>query len=314
MIMEQKTDIAIVIPTSRPLVLHRALASLSSQTDKGFKVYVLSWKKDERTGEIVSDFEDSLDIRYFSFDDATPSSLSALQKKGLTLLGDEDFVMFLSDDNELTPKCIRRFRKVAKRDCNKNVYHYNINVIDMANKLISKGKRFPRVIKVDKLFKKVFYKDYPAPLSSFIFRRSVLQERFVTLEEANRSDLATIFACAKEEGIRTIPFSRVLWRRHSAALASNPATAKSVALDKVEFLRWSEDFFQNDDEYPVSPSDRIRLYARSCAALYPDYTKEEIKEKYMQFKVFTSAIRKMKGSSALRSALGDKTGELKGNE
>lgn len=75
--------------------------------------------------------------------------------------------MFLSDDNELTPKCIKRFRKVAKRDHNKNVYHYNINVIDMANKLISKGKRFPRVIKVDKLFKKVFYKDYPAPLSSF---------------------------------------------------------------------------------------------------------------------------------------------------
>ena len=79
--MEQKTDIAIVIPTSRPLVLHRALASLSSQTDKGFRVYVISWKKDERTTEIVSDFEDSLDIRYFSFDDATPSSLSALQKK-----------------------------------------------------------------------------------------------------------------------------------------------------------------------------------------------------------------------------------------
>ena len=108
--MEQNTDIAIVIPTSRPLVLHRALASLSSQTDKGFRVYVISWKKDERTTEIVSDFEDSLDIRYFSFDDATPSSLSALQKMGLSLLGDEDFVMFLSDDNELTPKCIKRFR------------------------------------------------------------------------------------------------------------------------------------------------------------------------------------------------------------
>lgn len=314
MIMEQKKDIAIVIPTSRPLVLHRALASLSAQVDKGFRVYVISWKADGRTSEIVSDFDDRLDIRYHSFDDTPQGSLSALLKQSFSLLGDEVFVMFLSDDNELTPKCIKRFRKVAKKDYNKNVYHYNINVIDMTNKLISKGKRYPRVIKIEKLFKKVFYKNYPASMSSFIFRKSVLLERFVELEGANRSDLATVFACAKEEGVRTVPFSRVLWRRHPAALAANPATAISVALDRVAFLRWSEDFFPTDDDYPVSPSDRIRLFARSCAALYPDYTKDEIKEKYMQFKVFSSAIRKMKGNSALRSALGDKTGELKGNE
>lgn len=313
MIMEQKTDIAILIPTSRPVVLHRALSSLAAQTDKGFRVYVLSWKKDGRTAEIISDFEDILQIRYLSFDDAPQGPLSSLQKRGLSQLGDESFVMFLSDDNELTPKCIKRFRKTAKRDNNKNVYHYNINVIDTTNKLISKGKRYPRVIKVEKLFKKIFYKDYQASMSSFVFRRSVLEERFVELEGANRSDLATIFSCAKEDGIRTVPFSRVLWRRHSASLAINPATAKRVAYDKVVFLRWSEEFFPSEDDYPVSPSDRIRLYAKSCAALYPDYTKEEIKEKYMQFKVFSSALRKMKGSSALRSAIGEKTGELKGN-
>ena len=87
-----------------------------------------------------------------------------------------------------------------------------------------------------------------------------------------------------------------------ATPSSNPAVQEEAIRARINLLRWTESFF-GDDDYPLSVGDQLELFASEVAKLYPNYTAEELKEMMNSFQVSQGAVRKLRASSALNSAL-----------
>ena len=140
---------------------------------------------------------------------------------------------------------------------------------------------------------------YAAPISSFVFRAKALRDAFEADSEAAGMGDAVILAAAKNTGIRTARFERIGYT------APVPTTDLSVQEKEVRsrlaFFRWSERYF--GEEYPLGVSDRLALFAGELARLYPSFSPDELKEDLNTFACVNGPIRRMKASSALKSAL-----------
>ena len=306
--MAQDRNIAFIIPAYRATDLHRTLQSLAMQTDRGFSVYLADDAVPGDLSALCAEFEDALDIRHTRFEDSLGGiSRSKHLSRALALAGGETFVCFLGDGAELTPKCVRRLRKTIENHPEYNVYHWNTEILDAAGNPDGKVFRYGASIRADKLFRRLFLKGWPAPLSSFVFRRETLLTAGIFDAECYSTDFQNIFACAGEKGVRTVWLSRI---RRRVPTVPDPALAERETLSLLAFFRWSETFF--GEEYPISTGDRLDLFAETAARLFPTYTAEEVKERYMAFEVCQGPIRKLRASSAIRAALKERNRELKG--
>lgn len=311
--MENKTaDLAILIPSARITWLPKTLRSLAFQSDRRFRVYVADDSSGEDIAGIVSEFEDSLDIRCKTF---TPNlggtSLALHIDRALDMLREETLVLVLSDDNELSKFAVGRILKTVSRHPDFDVYHLNTEIIDAKGNVVETPKGFARKERNDRLFKDLFFKGAVAPLSSFVFRRNVFTSKLLLDETLLRTDLQTIFAASAEKGIRTVSRARLRWRRHDQSMSSTPALRRKLVFSVLGFFKWSETFF--GDDYPISAGERMELFAKFAARLVPESKPEDIRDLYMQFAVFNGPIRRMKGASIIKRAIRDREEYLKDN-
>lgn len=307
--MEKIPDIAIVIPAFDAVNLHKTLESIVLQADSGVRVYVADDASPADIASIVADFEPRLDIRHHRFEENMgQKSMLRHLRRCIDLVG-EEWTVVLSDDNELAPKALRRLRRAMGKRKEFDVYHWDTDIIDTDGNLVRKTRRYPRKTTSGKLFKDIYLNDAVAPLSSFVFRTVVLKEKYVEDAEAWRMDLATILSCAAMSGIRTVWRGTVLWREKAAGTSMRIDMDEKVALSSVRLFRWSEFFF--GENYPLGTSDRLYFYAEALAALYPTYTKEELKEMMGEFGFVSGTVRKMRASSALKSAIKDREAALR---
>ena len=306
--MASERNIAFLIPAYRAKDLHKTLHSLAVQTDRDFTVYLADDAVPEDLSALPAEFEDAFDIRYTRFEERLGDvSRSKHLSRALSLARGETFVCFLEEDAELTPDCVKRMRRTIARHPEHDVYHWNVETLDATGAPSGKVLRYGASLRTDKLFRKLFMKGYPAPLSSFVFRRETLLSKGVFDGESYRTDLQNIFACAGEKGVRTVRRARI--RRRDAG-APDPAVAARETLSQLAFFRWSESFFS--DDYPISVGDRLDLFAETAARLYPTYTADEVKARFMDFDVCRGTLRKLKASGALRYAMKERNNELKG--
>ena len=311
--MDNKTaDLAILIPTARITWLHKTLRSLAFQSDRKFRVYVADDASGEDIAGVVAEFEDALDIRCQTFSpNVGGSSLSLQIERALDMLRDETFILVLSDDNELSKFAVGRLHRTIARHPDFDVYHWNTEIIDGKGSVLESPKGFARKEMNDRLFRDIFFKGAVAPLSSFVFRKSVFVSKLLLDENLLRTDLQTIFSASAEKGIRTVSRAKLRWRRHEQAMSSNPALRRKLIFSMLGFFKWSETFF--GDTYPVPTGERMELFAKYAARLLPESKPEDIRELYMEFAVFNGPIRKMKGSSIIKRALRDREEYLKDN-
>lgn len=308
--MAADPNIAFLIPAYRAANLRKTLHSLALQTDRSFTVYLADDAVPEDISNLPAEFEDAFDIRYTRFEERLGDvSRSKHLSRALSLARGETFVCFLEEDAELTPDCVKRLRRTVARHPEYDVYHWNVENLDAAGAPSAKVLRYGASLRTDKLFRKLFMKGYPAPLSSFVFRREALLSKGVFDGESYRTDLQNIFTCAGEKGVRTVRWARI---RRRAGGAPDPAVAERETLSRLGFFHWSESFFGED--YPLSVGDRLDLFAETAAALYPTYTADEVKARFMAFDVCRGTLRKLKASSALRYAMKERTRELKGTD
>ena len=300
--MEQK-DLAIVILAYRGALLHRALSSLQIQKDKHFRVYVCDDASPEDIALSLNDFEDSLDIVYTRFEENFGiRRQGAHLERCLSLVRDETLVCFFSDDNELTRDAVQRIRKAAKRHPEINVFHLNTAFIDASSVRTGEGKRYCRKMKPAPLFRRIFCKEAPASLSSFFFRKEALGKAMFQIRDVSRSPLTLVFSAMGTDGVLLTPCrARLLKRPHASEYASNPATTLEKALQLQSFFGWSEYFFEG--KYPLSPRDRVELFARHAASMYPARTEEEILAKFLGFRVFEREFGKGRGKRILHRSL-----------
>ena len=259
--------IAIVLPKAD----EKLLAALSFQKCKDFKVYVT-------TGEVAED--DPLDVHHGSW--------SQVQ---------EEVVCILEQGAVPAPDFVGRIVKAVRRHPDFNVYHVNLNG----------EKAFPRKTKNKKLFKLAVLEEVPAPLSSFIFRSTVLRDRAVLKADGTLATLATVFACSVDSPVRNVWRGRLDW--YGPNPLTDPMQKDLKVQRKLELLRWTEDFF-GDDDYPLSVGDQLDLFASEVVKLYPSYSEEDLKEIMGGFQVSQGTVRKMRAMSALKAALKQRGLEL----
>ena len=295
--------LAIIIPAYRAAHLGDTLRSLAAQTDHSFRVYVGDDASPEDLRSVVAPWEEALGLSYRRFEDNLGgASLFAQHRRCMDLAGPEEWVCFLSDDNALSPRAVARIRKAILRHGETDLFHWNADIIDGKGEKTGRFKRFPRRMDVRALFRKFYCKGEAAPLSSFVFRRSVLEAAMGEGEEdAYRRDGMLVLRAAEQHGVRTVCRARLLWRSHPASLSGNPATDERIILSDLAFLRWSEGFF--GDRNPLSERKRLRLMARRAVQLYPSYSFEEIKGIFLRSALFAEGRNVRRGTRMLKAEI-----------
>lgn len=185
---------------------------------------------------------------------------------------------------------VRRVLRTVRRHPEFSVYHVNR----------PGTKAWPRKISAVKLFRQFVLEGLQAPLSSFVFRTEAFREKAVFLADGTLDTMATVLSCAKEQPVRNV------W--HQTLQYTPPVAEPGLAAEekrirrRLEFLRWSELFFGEED-YPLSIGTRLDVFASEVAKFYPARPMDELKEEMAVFQVSQGTLRKMRAASALKSAV-----------
>lgn len=262
--------IAVIIPQGDD----KLFGALLFQKFKDFKVYV---REDD---PVAPDYESRLNL-----------------VKGNLARVEEPLVCIWEKGAEPDKDYLRRVERAARKHPDFDVWHVNL----------AEGKRFPRKTRADKFFLLTVSENVPAPLSSFVFRTEVLREKAVFTAGNTLDVLATVLACAKARPVRNVWHQTLAWT--APALLKDPVSLEKRARERIDFLRWTETFF-GEEEYPLGTGDRLALCAAAVAQLYPSYSDEVLKAEMDSFQVSQGAIRKMRASKALKSAIKKREQEL----
>lgn len=210
---------------------------------------------------------------------------------------EEPLVCVLEEGALPDPKFVGRILRTAGRHPDFDVYHVNV----------TGEKAFPRKADAKKVFALTIAGNVAAPLSSFIFRSEKLREKAVFQADGKLQPLPSVLNCACVRPVRNVWCLELAWS--PAAPPTDPAAEEKAIRDRIELFRWTESFF-GDDDYPLSVGNQLELFAAAVAGLYPSYTDEELKELMESFQVSQGAIRKIRASSALKSALKERERQL----
>lgn len=250
----------------------RLLAALLLQSCKDFKLYVPSADMLENESRLPF----------------TQGGLNQVE---------EPFVCCLDTDSLPDKDFVRRILRTTRRHPDFDVYHVNL----------AQGPDYPRKIKAAKLFRLVVQQGLPAPLPTFIFRTPRLKERAVFRADHSLDPLPSVLSAASVRPVRNVWRQRLEWT--APVVSKDPVEEERQIRQMLDLYRWSETFFGEDD-YPLDTGDRLELFAREVAKLYPSYDPDGLKEIMGGFQAAQGTIRKVRASAALKSALKDRQKEL----
>ena len=311
------TDLAVVIPAYKGKYFGETLESLARQSDVDFNVYIGDDCSPEPLAEIVARFNDRLHIRYVRFEENLGGrDLVAQWNRCLALAGREEFVCIFSDDDVMTPDCIRSFRQTVQDYPGHDVYHWDIEIVDTRLAPLRKTAPWDDFVSSADFYADLYMGRIDARMPEFIFRKKALEENgFVQFDLAFRTDNATVMEVASCRGIRNIGgVDRILWRDSgenvSSFLSGEYVERRSMAT--IDFFNWTEDFFRNVP-YPL-PRKRYRtLLCRNLAWLAVSWPSVKIYGQLGRYEYFRNAdlLHKLKYVLRLRHDIHKKKIELK---
>ncbi|WP_287676938.1 glycosyltransferase [Bacteroides sp.] len=283
--------LAVIIPAYKCEFLGETLTSLSEQTDKRFNVYIGDDASPFNLYPIIKEFETRLSIKYnFFSENLGGKNLVAQWNRCFELINDEEYFIMFSDDDVMSSNCIENFYKTIELNDNYDVYHFNINIIDKDSKIINKCPDFPDVLSSLGFLRKLYCNEIDARMPEFVFRTEHFKQvgGFIDFDLAYRTDNATVIACAKKNGIYTIPNSKILWRESGINASSsknlNPIVLYKKCKSTIEFLNWIDTSLKNDNiKWPLSLSKRRKIIMNELLPVY----------KAMGMKVSINLLRKL---------------------
>ena len=252
----------------------KLFSALLFQKNKDFKVYVPA-------GDLIADaYEGRLPVAHGGLNDVQ-----------------EPFVWMLEPGALPDKNFLGRVQRTIGRHPEFDVYHTNI----------VNSETLPRIAKGEKLFRKLVMEKIPAPLSAFIFSTVKLREKAVFRADGTLDPLPTILACGTERGVRNVWLQTLEWT--APTRQQGPAAEETRIRERLDFLRWTESFYA--DDYPLGVGDRLEMIAKELVRLFPSYSEAALKEMMQDFQAATGPVRKMRASSALKSALKERQQELR---
>ena len=287
-------EITFLLPARNLGTLQRTLSMLSFVKSGGFRVVIVDFAGSEAVAALVPDFEERFPLSVVT---VTPDG-DAMWKYCLDAAPEAEWVCFLAPGVDLTEKSVVRMNKCIDGHPAYDAFRWN---------LAAPARKWRLRTRPDRVFTRVFEDGDAAPLGAFVFRAQALRDAFVEDPEAAGMAMALILTGAKKAGVRTVRRERVTYTAPDPSI--DPSVFEKEVRSRLAFFRWSETYFGED--YPLDVSDRLALFAGELAKLYPSYTPEELKEDLSTFACVNGPIRRLKASSALKSALKARQESLK---
>jgi hypothetical protein len=163
----------------------------------------------------------------------------------------EEWIWLFSDDDVMDVNCVADFYKQLSINSVFDIYRFDLNLIDSKGQIIknSKENNYPFLIDFFTFYKKRLSGELNSFVVEYIFRKEKFIEvgRFQNFDLAWGSDVATWVKISSENGISTIPDSKVNWR--SSAENISPNNTEPIVIRKInsiiDFLFWSNEYFKN---------------------------------------------------------------------
>ena len=279
-------EITFVVPARNLDTLHRTLSMLSFQKDANLRAVIVDLAGSEAVRAVVQDFEHNLQLSAVTVDPAG----QPLWKCCLEAAPEAEWICFLTPGVDFNAISVKRMSRCIDDHESYDVFHWN---------LAEPNKKWGLKTRPDRIFTNICVDGYAAPISSFVFRAKALREAFAADSEAAGMAHAVLLAAAKKTGVRTARRERIGYT--APAPSTDPSVVEKEVRSRLAFFRWSERYF--GEEYPLGVGDRLALFAGELARLYPSFTPDELKEDLNSFACVNGSIRRMKASSALKSAL-----------
>lgn len=234
--------LAIIIPFFKGEYFDQTLASISKQTNKNFVVYIGNDNSPFDCKDIVAKYECAFSIRYTKFDNNLGQrSLAGHWQRCIGLIANEEWVMFLGDDDMLSPKCVEEFYEaVDKVNLYKiNVARYSSIIIDENGNETSKQFLFPFLEGTTLSLIRKFQRKSRASLSEHIFRRSEFEKNgFADMPVAWHSDDIAIMETTHFGKIYTMNKACVFVRYSASSISGQGGNVWRKNLATLKFLRF----------------------------------------------------------------------------
>jgi glycosyltransferase involved in cell wall biosynthesis len=162
--------LAIIIPYYKLTFFEATLASLASQTDQRFKVYIGDDASPEDPLILLEKCQDQFDFEYHRFENNLGGvSLVKQWERCIALSGVEEWLMILGDDDVLGENVVHEFyRNLNEININSHVIRFASRKIDKAGVKTTKVYHNPKMERsTDFLFRKT-----RSSLSEYMFKRS----------------------------------------------------------------------------------------------------------------------------------------------
>lgn len=287
-------EITFVIPARNLDTLHRTLSMLSFQKGGSFRAVIVDFVGSEAVRSVIPDFEHRFPVSVVTVDQAG----KPLWKCCLDAAPDAEWVCFLTPGVDLNEASVNRMLKCINGHDEYSVFHWN---------LAEPSRKWGLKTLPDRIFTYIFKDGDAAPLSSFVFRAQTLRDTFAADSEAAGLGYAVLLAAAKTAGVRSVRHDRIGYTAPEPS--TDPSVIEKEVRSRLAFFRWSERYF--GDDYPLGVGDRLDLFATELARLYPSFTPDELKEDLNTFAVVNGPVRRLRASSALKSALKARQESLK---
>lgn len=184
--------LAIVIPYYKISFFEKTLQSLSSQTDKRFKVYIGNDSSPENPKSLLENYKNSFEFEYIAFENNLGGkSLVKQWERCISTIKDEEWIMILGDDDTLAANCIEEFYKhldeIQKQKA--SVVRFATQIINEKDEIISAIFTHPKTeTSVDFFFRRL-NGGTRSSLSEYVFKTEKVQEyKFKELPLAWHSD------------------------------------------------------------------------------------------------------------------------------
>ncbi|MDE6327403.1 MAG: glycosyltransferase [Duncaniella sp.] len=237
-------SLAIVIPAYKATYFRETLESIAAQTDKRFTLYIGDDCSPHDLKSIVDEYSERINIVYHRFEENLGGrDLVAHWERCVALTQDEEYIWLFSDDDVISSSCVSDFYKKIDNDDSRDVYRFNVNVIDNhGNKL--RTISYPETISSRQLYVDKIKGRLECFVVEYIFKRSVYKNNrgFVKFDLAWGSDLATWVKFGEHTGIVTIDSPGISWRSSGINISTdyNPATLTRKVAALVDCLKWGE--------------------------------------------------------------------------
>lgn len=210
-----QNKLAIVIPAYKNNYFDKTLASIAKQTCKNFTLYIGDDCSPNGLSQIVSRFENEINLEYIKFDNNIGAQDLVKQwERCIDMVKDEEWIWLFCDDDLMDPDCVENFFKTIVVSPDYDLYHFDVLKVNEKEDIIYPCTSFPKVLSTDNFLLMRLKGNTNSFVSEYIFRKSFFfkNNRFQNFDLAWCSDDATWIKLGSRNGIKTIENSKVYWR------------------------------------------------------------------------------------------------------